>query len=232
MVAYTPHSQPLRLSIRATAINSLMTTPSHIPKELTACPDCDLLLQTAQLDHHLEGRCPRCNALLWHSAKHTDTISFAAAISGLILFYPAITLPILKLTMVGQHGSNSLLGGIYSMWLEQERMLAVLILLCSLVAPLLHLLLTAVVCLSIRLKYFPRHFPLWLKYKCWMQSWNMLEVYAMGIIVAYIKMMHDGEVSISGGTFCVSALLLCIILCSQYFHEEQAWQHWEKNKPQ
>ncbi|WP_415244104.1 paraquat-inducible protein A [Zhongshania sp.] len=208
-----------------------MTIPSHIPKELTACPDCDLLLQTAQRDHHLEGRCPRCKAVLWHSAKHTDTISFAAAISGLILFYPAITLPILKFTMVGQHGSNSLLGGIYSMWLEQERMLAVLILLCSLVAPLMHLALTAVVCLSIRINHFPRHFPLWLKYKCWMQSWNMLEVYALGIIVAYVKMMHDGEVSISGGTFCVSALLLCIILCSQYFHEEQAWQHWEKNKP-
>jgi paraquat-inducible protein A len=208
-----------------------MTEASHIPQQLTACPDCDLLLQTTQDDHRMEGRCPRCKAVLWHSAKHTDTISFAAAISGLILFYPAITLPILKFSMVGQNGSNSLIGGIYRMWLEQEKMLAILILLCSLIAPLMHLLLTAVVCLSIRLNHFPPHFPQWLKYKCWMQSWSMLEVYAMGIIVAYVKMMHDGDVSVSGGTYCLCALLLCVILSSQYFYEEQAWQHWEQNKP-
>ena len=177
-----------------------MAEPSHIPHEFTACPDCDLLLQTAQSDHTLEGRCPRCKAVLWHAAKHTDTVSFAAAISGLILFYPAMTLPILKLKMVGQHGSNSLLGGIYRMWVEQEQILAVLIMLCSLLAPLLHLLLTAVVCFSVRFNHYPSHFPLWIKYKCWMQSRNMLEVYAMGIIVAYVKMMHDGEVTVSAGT--------------------------------
>lgn len=207
-----------------------MAEPSHIPRALTACPDCDMLLQTSAAENHLEGRCPRCNAVLWHAAKHTDTISFAAAISGLILFYPAVTLPILKFNMVGQNGSNSLLGGISRMWLENEQVLALLILLCSLVAPLMHLLLTAVVCFSVRFNHYPSHFPLWIKYKCWMQSWSMLEVYAIGIIVAYVKTMHDGEVSVSGGTYCLSALLVCVILSSQYFHEEQAWQHWEQNK--
>lgn len=208
-----------------------MTNPSHIPHALTACPDCDMLLQTGPASDHLEGRCPRCNAVLWHTAKHTDTVSFAAAISGLILFYPAVTLPILKFKLVGQHGSNSLLGGIQRMWLESEQLLAALILLCTLVAPLAHLVLTAVVCFSIRLNHYPRHFPQLLKYKCWMQSWSMLEVYTIGIIVAYVKVMHDGEVAVASGTYSLSALLICIILCSQYFHEEHAWQHWESNRP-
>ncbi|WP_269617551.1 paraquat-inducible protein A [Zhongshania sp. BJYM1] len=207
-----------------------MVEPSHIPQDLTACPDCDMLIQTLPSEKHLEGHCPRCNAVLWYSAKHTDTISFAAAISGLILFYPAITLPILKLSMVGQRGSNSLIGGIYRMWLENEHSLAALIMLCSLIAPFMHLLLTAIVCFSVRINHFPAHFPLWIKYIRWMQSWSMLEVYAMGIIVAYVKMMHDGEISVSGGTYCLSALLVCVILCSQYFHEELVWQHWEKHK--
>jgi paraquat-inducible protein A len=56
----------------------------------------------------------------------------------------------------------------------------------------------------------------------------MLEVYAMGIIVAYVKMMDPGEVSVASGTYCLVGLLLCSILCSQYFHEEQAWQYWEQ----
>lgn len=205
-----------------------MTIASQIPKGLTACPDCDLLLQTADSDHRQQGHCPRCAATLWNAASPSADIDLAAAISGLLLFVPAMSLPILKLDMVGQLGSNSLLGGVWRLWLENEHLLAVLILLCSLLAPLMHLLLTAMIGISIRLKRYPDHFPAWLKCKVWMQSWSMLEVYAMGIIVAYVKMMDPGEVSVANGTYCLVGLLLCIILCSQYFHEEQAWQYWEQ----
>lgn len=205
-----------------------MTIASQIPVELTACPDCDLLLQTRDSDHRQQGHCPRCSATLWHAASPNKDIDLAAAISGLLLFIPAMSLPILKLDMVGQLGSNSLLGGVKRLWLENEHMLAVLILLCSLFAPLMHLLLTAMIGISMRLQYHPRHFPAWLKAKVWMQSWSMLEVYAMGIIVAYVKMMDPGEVSVASGTYCLGGLLLCVILCSQYFHEEQAWQYWEQ----
>jgi len=205
-----------------------MTSASQIPKGLTACPDCDLLLHTSDSDHRQQGHCPRCAATLWHASSPSADIDLAAAVSGLILFIPAISLPILKLDMVGQLGSNSLLGGVGRLWLENEHLLAVLILLCSLLAPLMHLLLTAMIAVSIRLRRYPSHFPAWLKCKVWMQSWSMLEVYAMGIIVAYVKMMDPGEVSVASGTYCLVGLLLCIILCSQYFHEEQAWQYWEQ----
>jgi paraquat-inducible protein A len=93
-----------------------MTQASHIPKELTACPDCDMLLHTTAADHQQQGYCPRCHALLWDAASPSSDIDFAASVSGLILFIPAITLPILKLDMVGQLGSNSLLGGVWRLW--------------------------------------------------------------------------------------------------------------------
>jgi paraquat-inducible protein A len=204
-----------------------MPQASHIPKELTACPDCDMLLHTTAADHHQQGHCPRCHALLWDAASPSSDIDFAASVSGLILFIPAITLPILKLDMVGQLGSNSLLGGVWRLWTEGEQLLALLVFLCSLLAPFMQLMLTLMIDLSIRLQYFPKTFPHWLKWLRWMQSWSMLEVYAMGIIVAYVKMMDPGEVSVAVGSYCLAALLLCIILCTQYFHEEKAWQHWE-----
>ncbi|MEX1669034.1 paraquat-inducible protein A [Zhongshania guokunii] len=209
-----------------------MTVVSQIPKDLTACPDCDLLLHTDDSDHRQQGLCPRCSAQLWGASSSTADIDLASAISGLLLFIPAVSLPILKLDMVGQLGSNSLAGGVWRLWREDEPLLAILILLCSLFAPLMHLLLTVMIGLTQRFKAHPRHYPMWLKAKVWMQGWSMLEVYAMGIIVAYVKMMDPGEVSVASGTYCLVGLLLCVILCSQYFHEEQAWQYWEQGKSQ
>lgn len=133
--------------------------------------------------------------------------------------------------MAGQHGSNSLVDGVWRLWHEGEQLLASLILLCSIVAPLVHLLLAAAIGLSQRANRYPEFYPRWLKWHGWMRSWSMLEVYALGIIVAYVKMMHDGEVIVAQGTYCLSALLLCVILCNQYFREEQAWQYWEHRTP-
>lgn len=204
-----------------------MTQASPIPKNLTACPDCDMLLHTADAAPDRQGHCPRCDALLWDVSNHSGDIDFVAAISGLLLFLPAMTLPVLHFSMAGQNGSNSLVGGVWRLWQENEQALAALILLCSIVAPLAHLLLATAIGLSQRLGQYPAHYPLWLKWHHRMRNWSMLEVYAIGIIVAYVKMMHDGDVLVANGTYCLAALLLCIILCNQYFRDEQAWQHWE-----
>ncbi len=213
------------------AYNSPMRTDSPIPKDLTACPDCDMLLHTADAAHDRQGHCPRCDALLWDTNNHSADIDFAAAVSGLLLFFPAMTLPVLKFSMAGQHGTNSLVSGIWRLWQESEQLLAALIALCSIVAPLVHLILAAAIGFSQRLALHPKHYPQWLKWHNWMRNWSMLEVYALGIIVAYVKMMHDGEVIVGQGTYCLSALLLCVILCNQYFRPEQAWQYWEHRTP-
>ena len=210
--------------------NVNMHTAAHPKSGLLACPDCDLLLQQNARTGDREGRCPRCNALLWGTGKHSSDIVLCAAISGLILFIPAITLPILKLVMVGQKGSNSLLAGISRLWVEGEQILALLVLLCSIAAPLLHLLCVFGISLCQRLHRFPANFPQWMKWHRRMQNWSMLEVYAMGIIVAYVKMLDDGEVFIGSGTWCFVLLLLSVIICNQYFREERVWEQWDRER--
>ena len=195
--------------------------------DLIACPDCDMLLQSGGAPRDREGHCPRCGALLWRADPGSSEPFLVAAICGLLLLVPALTLPVLRFSMAGQHGSNSLVGGVWRLWQEGEHLLAPLILLCSVVAPAFHLLLAAAIGLSLYVERYPRRFPAWLKWHRRMQSWSMLEVYAMGIIVAYVKMLEDGEVSVASGTYCLGLLLLCILLCDQYFREDAAWRRWE-----
>ncbi|MBB3047211.1 paraquat-inducible protein A [Litorivivens lipolytica] len=197
---------------------------------LLACPDCDLLLQVDSVPAGSECHCPRCDALVHGENTYRNDVHLAAAISGLLLFIPAVTAPVLKFTMVGQWGSNSLLSGVWRLWTESEQLLALLVLLCSVLAPFFHLLLSFGIALVLRFSRLPKTFPDWLKWHHWMQGWSMLEVYAMGIIVAYVKMLDDGDVFVGNGTYCLIGVLLSLILCNQFFREEFAWQRWEQRQ--
>ncbi|MBD2859771.1 paraquat-inducible protein A [Spongiibacter sp. KMU-158] len=211
---------------------------SHSPSDITppaashwvACQDCDQLLQTAVLSEHQRARCPRCGARLEGVAVKSlhRYPGLAAAIAGLILFFPAISLPIMEFELIGQHGTNTLWEGVWTLWQVGFPLLAMLVLLCSLLAPLCHLL------LSIRTswqlgseKTLPPSFPQQLKALHFFQHWSMVEVYAISILVAYIKLLSDGEVMLLSGSYCIAALLICLIVTSQQSHAETAWQAWE-----
>ncbi|GAB3370962.1 paraquat-inducible protein A [Spongiibacter taiwanensis] len=198
---------------------------------LCACPDCDLLVtlpSSGKADHHT---CPRCDAVLSPAQRGPDNLALAAAVSGLILFAPAITLPLMKVDMLGQHGSHSLVSGVGRLLAEQETPVALLVLLCTIAAPFLQLLFTALTCICIRQGWHPSRFPQLVRATHKMQEWSMLEVFAMGALVAYIKMMDPGEISLATGAPCLTGLLLCVILAGQHFHSELAWQHWSE-RPQ
>lgn len=195
---------------------------------LVACPDCDLLLHRQPCKERHQGHCPRCGARLWREEKNHDDLSLSAAIAGLCLFFPALLLPILHLDLLGQQGHNTLLSGVSQLWQADEKILAPLIFACSVLAPFLQLLLTASIGLCLRSHFFPSYFPMMLKANRRIQSLSMLEIYTMGVLVAYIKMLDPGEVSIAVGSFCLAGLLLCIILSTQYFHAAHAWQQWEQ----
>ncbi|MGJ8686133.1 MAG: paraquat-inducible protein A [Spongiibacteraceae bacterium] len=205
-----------------------MTDSALAPQSLIACPDCDLLLQKQPCTERHEGHCPRCGARLWREEKNHIDISLSASIAGLCLFFPALLLPILHLDLMGQQGDNTLLSGVSQLWQANEKLLAPLIFVCSILAPFLQLLLTTLIGLCLRSHIFPSYFPVMLKANKRIQSLSMLEIYTMGVLVAYIKMLDPGEVSIATGSFCLAGLLICIILSTQYFHAAHAWQQWEQ----
>lgn len=202
-----------------------MNSPSPI-----ACPDCDLLVNVQPVPG-TRLTCPRCRAALSEGSRRDPQYTLVAATTGLIVFLPAVALPILQFTLAGQKGSNTLLAGVARLWQEGFPALALLVCLCSLAAPFIQLLATAVVSGSQYTGTLPRGYPRWIKSAVFLQHWSMLEVYAIGILVAYVKMMDTGDVVIGSGTYCLAALILCLIATSQLFDSASAWRYWETRQP-
>ncbi|MDD5412330.1 MAG: paraquat-inducible membrane protein A, partial [Methylobacter sp.] len=57
--------------------------------EFDACPECDLLLNTALPAIGEKAHCPRCGYLLQRPRKQSIERTFALSIAGLILIFPA-----------------------------------------------------------------------------------------------------------------------------------------------
>src|SRR5690625_1431190 len=95
------------------------------PAELTACRDCDLLLQEPG-EGGLRTRCPRCGHVL--QSPHPDNPSrcLAASLAGLVLLGPALSLPLVHFEMFGRGQHTSVLDSMVALagqqqWRSEER---------------------------------------------------------------------------------------------------------------
>ena len=126
--------------------------------------------------------------------------------------------------MLGLVSTNTMLQGVLQLWQAGYWWMAFLVLLCSVVVPLLDLLLifTAAVLLKLRLK--PNILRRVLVWQHHLNEWAMLEVYMLGILVAYIKMSGMGNIVIGVGLYCFVGMLIAAILAESKFDHEQAFE--------
>jgi paraquat-inducible protein A len=77
---------------------------------LTACHACDLLVEKHPLASGSKAACPRCGSTIDEPKLDTVDRTLAVVITGLILYVPAISLPILTMTILGKISDNTLIG--------------------------------------------------------------------------------------------------------------------------
>ena len=81
---------------------------------LRACHCCGLVHRVPALQVDQEAECIRCQSKIDsgnRSGEKSCARCFAAAWGGLLLYFPAILLPILDIEKLGHHHAASLLGG-------------------------------------------------------------------------------------------------------------------------
>lgn len=193
-------------------------------RELCICGECDLLMKTPELAVGYKSVCPRCGHTLFHKKKETVRRTFAGALSGLILFIPACFLPILKLEIMENNSSHTLVSGVSALWNNDMLFLAATVFAFTIGAPLLRLLLLLYTsgCL-----FFNIQGPLLkegFKSYFYLSEWSMLEVYLAGVVVSSVKLADIATVHIGGGLYYLTALLIVIVGCDSVLDRDRFWR--------
>ncbi|MEE9395847.1 MAG: paraquat-inducible protein A [Methylococcales bacterium] len=175
-----------------------------------------------------KAKCPRCGYTLYRALPNTLENSLALAIAGLILFVPAITFPVLSLTLLGNTREDTIISGVYALYDAGYFGIASLVLLGSVIAPFLRLILVCYVSGCLRMSYYPLHLTRYFRWYHRFDEWRMLDVYLLGILVAMVKLVDLGEVTVGIGLYSFVALLLINIMISGSVDENYFWNRIEQ----
>jgi len=194
------------------------------PTNLTACPECDLLLKPAAAEIGDKARCPRCGFLLQRPRKQSIERTFALSIAGLILVFPANLMPMIGIKVLGNTKDGTLWSGVITLFAEDMWAVATLVFLSSILFPLLNIILSLLVSGHLFFRKPNRYLAHWMRWLQHIDEWAMLEVYMLGIIVACVKLASSSELKFGFGLYAFVALLIVTGMLASSLDKVLFWQ--------
>lgn len=193
-----------------------------------ACHDCDALIHLSALQEGEVASCPRCHHSVVDKKHDSINRTFAVSASGLLLFIPATMSPLLSMKILSVTSSASLFSSVEALWSNQLYFVTCLVALFCLLTPLIKLLSAFLVCLGYKLKLQHNEtqqsrYRSLLRFYHYVDSWEMLEVFLIGILISIIKLKDMAELEFNIGLLCFAALMLCVITLKVTLDKQMLW---------
>lgn len=202
--------------------------PPASPRRPHGCPDCGLFVEIPALPRGAVARCPRCNALLRRRRTDPHGRALALALTGLLLFAMATQLPFMALELGGRETATTLISGPVQLSDSGLWALGVLVLATTIAAPLAKLALTIYVLLALRLPRPPRHLPMLFRWVERLAPWSMVEVFLLGVFVAYTKLIDLAHVHVGLAVYALGGLMLALAASDAALDDEAVWTALER----
>jgi paraquat-inducible protein A len=188
-----------------------------------ACHCCGLIHRLPQLESNQQATCTRCQSALstGHAAVCTANRTAAAAVAALVLFWPAVLLPILEIERLGQRSQQSILGGTIELIHHGSYFVGGVVLLFSIVFPL------AKIVLLIELSWLEilhrRHKAFTLRLMEHLGKWSMMDVMLLAFLVMLVKLGNLVQFQFGPA---VIAFIMCVtmsMIASLSFDPHSIW---------
>lgn len=190
-----------------------------------ACHCCGLVQTLGQVRSGQRARCSRCGSVIYDSVRRLRSNSRAssAALAALVLFPPAILLPIMRVERFGHSSDSSIWGGAVELLGHGELFVGFVVLICSIVLPLLKLL--GILALTMGGARIDRHHRA-ATYRAveWAGRWGMLDILLIAVVVAWVKIGDLVEVTPGPAAFTFTLVVLLSLFSTACFDPHAIWQ--------
>ena len=192
--------------------------------EHRACHCCGMIHRLPSPSQDVRLKCTRCGTSFRsvRSRQASASRTAAAALAALILFWPAILLPVVEIEKLGQVHRSSILGGILELFAHGSYFIGGVVLLFSIVFPLTKIILLLELSL---LEVLQRKHNAWtLRLMEHLGKWSMMDVLLLALLVMLIKVGEMVEFHLGPAA---SAFVLCVaasMLASLSFDPHAIWE--------
>jgi paraquat-inducible protein A len=204
--------------------------------DLLACEECDALHRRSAVDGagHVDaesdlapsGRhyeCRRCGATLGLARHARFDLPLTLAMGGLVMLAIAHLNAVLAIDIQGQVRSTTLWQAAWTLYDEGAWFMSVLVLFTTLLNPLIEMGAVCYVLLPLRSGHRAPGFELVLRAMQAVQPWVMVEVFMLGVLVAFVKLNDLATVIPGPGLWAFGAVMLLAAGMASAFDHEHVW---------
>ena len=205
-----------------------------IRDDLIACEECDSLHRRSAVDGAGEdsddlvpsGRhyeCRRCGATLGLARHATFDLPLAMALGGLVMLVIAHTNNILVIDIQGQFRSTTLWEAAWTLYDEGAWFMALVVLFTTLINPLVEMAAVCYVLLPLRTGQQAPAYDVVLRAMQAVRPWVMVEVFMLGVLVAFVKLNGLASVIPGPGLWAFGAVMMLAAAMASAFDHEHVW---------
>lgn len=156
--------------------------------------------------------CRRCHSEIHRYSKGDGLqASLALSITGLVLCFLANMYPIMTFDVMGNTQSNLIITGIKGLRLQDFTSIALLVFFSAILAPTLHFLGTAYLCVACLFRISLPALSKVARITELMQDWNLMPIFFVACVISALRLDMLGLVNWNLGAFFIVALALCSI---------------------
>ncbi len=190
---------------------------------LIECHDCGLFLRAKALPESSTAKCPRCGAGLYRGTNRGIDHAIALSLAGLVLFAIANIYPFMTFKLEGREQVSTLITGVLEFLDQGLWPLAVLVLAITIVIPLAKLLGTLAVLIPVRYGLRVRGLGRLFRIVEIMHPWAMMEVFMLGVLVAYVKLTDLAILELGPALFAFTALIFVLAAAESSIEPREIW---------
>ena len=190
---------------------------------LAACPDCDLLHAAVEVPQRGAAHCVRCGGALPLAAPVRGEPELAAALAAMVLLAVALVFPLMRLSELGRVSVTTLPQSALDMWTHGSQATAILVAVCSFVAPAVYLALIIGALVGCTRAPPARWAGTLARWCGRVQPWAMPEVMLLGTLVAYVKVAELAHASPGVGMSAVAAAAVLIAWLGTAVRSASVW---------
>jgi paraquat-inducible protein A len=190
---------------------------------LIACHECDLMQREVLLPRGGVAFCVRCGAELYRSHPDSFERTLAFTLAAIFLFAIANAFPIVGLQLQGQVIQTTLFNTVRTLYDEDMKSVAVLVLVTAILMPALKLFALTYLFLPLQLGRAAPHFALVFRMLRAVHPWSMVEVFLLGILVSVVKLENLASVVPGIALWSFGALMLLMAALAAVFDPRGLW---------
>jgi len=189
--------------------------------ETLCCHGCGLMIEDDASASRLH--CPRCETCVRKKVGSIEN-DLGYALAGLILFFPAMTLPIISFKLADTTLVNTMFTALPYFYKDGYLILSILVFFTSVFAPLIQIIISILLFAPLYEGKRPRFIKPYFKTLHFLNEWVMLDVYVIAVLVSVVKLSDTSEVIFGSGLVMFILLTSFSFLLSQSFSPSKIWK--------